>query len=143
MRYRCGAEAAATMARIVNVEDMNVWFHSCSEVAEQLAAALRDFFFPYQGATHATATGPLQWKIGMVCIPASVFCVWLRWTLNNSHQSFQEPATVMKDDYEKLNSSCIRLPKAQCSDLCFMVLCNQKFCFLSDLLLYPPPIREV
>ena len=67
----------------------------------------------------AITTRPPQWKVGMVCLPTNwvVFLLLLFFTLNFSYQNFQEAATV--DNYEKLNSSCIRLWQALCSDLFF------------------------
>ena len=44
MQYGCGAEAAVATAKITNVENMNVWFHSCRVVGEWHAAALQIFF---------------------------------------------------------------------------------------------------
>ena len=52
---------------------------ACSGVAE---------FFPTPWLICATATGPLQWKVGVVCIPTFFF--FLCWTLINSHRSFQD-----------------------------------------------------
>ena len=45
---------------------------------------------------------------GVVCLPAN-FSFFNFWTSINSYRSFQESATVMKDNYEKLNSVCMRL----------------------------------
>ena len=43
MRYGCGVEATAVITKIANIENMSVWFHSCSAVEEQHAAALQKF----------------------------------------------------------------------------------------------------
>ena len=42
MWYGCGAEAV--MAKIANIENMNVWFHSCGEVLQWHTAALQNLF---------------------------------------------------------------------------------------------------
>ena len=47
MRYGYGAEEAAVMAKIVNIENMIVWFHSCGAVAEQHAVVLQIFSAPW------------------------------------------------------------------------------------------------
>ena len=65
-------------------------------------------FFPHHGVICAAAARPPQRKVGVVCLPAIFFSLNF-WTPINSFRSFQESTTVMKDNYEKLNSSCMRL----------------------------------
>ena len=133
IRYGCGAQAAAV--KITNSENMHVIpFMRCGS---RRAYGSTAGFFLHHGVMHAAAIGPPQWRIGMVCTPADFCrCCWFCWTGANNYRSFQEPATMGKDSYEKLNSSCRRLCRHLCSDLGFRVLCNQKRCFLLDLLLY-------
>ena len=84
MQYGCGAEAAAVTAKIANLENMNVWFHWCGAVVERLVAVLWIFLCVLHGAIPAAIAWPLQWKVGVVCIPANVF------RKLNSYQSFQD-----------------------------------------------------
>ena len=62
----------------------------------------------HHGVICAAAARPPQRKVGVVCLPAIFFSLNF-WTPINSFRSFQESTTVMKDNYEKLNSSCMRL----------------------------------
>ena len=99
---------------------------------------IADFFLRH-GAIHAATTGPLKWKVGVVCIPANFCCSCCYLGLLSTATEFSKmPATVMRNNYEKLVSSCVRLWKAPCSDLCCMVLCNQKHCSFLSSSLSPP-----
>ena len=84
---------------------MNVRFHSCGAAAEQQAAAL------LHEAIRAAAARPPMPKVGVVCI--ATFFFFLPPNVDSSTAKPTEiskmPATVMKDNYEKLNSSCINL----------------------------------
>ena len=72
MPYGRGAESVAATAEIANIENINVWFHSCGVVAERHAAALRVFFSPaHQGAICVADARPPQRKVGVVYIPAN------------------------------------------------------------------------
>ena len=100
-RYGCGAETAAATAKIVNRKKCEclIPFMRChSRTAGGVAVFCR-----HHGASRAAAVGPPKQKVGVACIPA-IFC----WPLN-SYRSSQGPATVMEDNYEKPNSSCVRL----------------------------------
>ena len=98
MRYACGAEAA--MAKTANIENMNVWFHSYSAVAEQQVATLWNIFL-HHGVIRAVAAGPPQWKVGVVCIPADfflfLFCFVTLDSLLKATKVSKTLATVMKD----------------------------------------------
>ena len=75
MQYEWGAEAAATTAKIANVENI---IHSCGAVAEWHWVVLQNCF-PHHGVIRASAAWPPQWKVGVVCISTNF--VLLHWTL--------------------------------------------------------------
>ena len=142
IQYRCDVEAAAGTSKIANIEDTNVWFHSYGAVVEQDATALQIFstLELFMLLPHCLNDGKLAWS----AFPPFCLFLLLHWTLLSTAAKVSKmPATVMKDNYIKLNSSCMRLWLAPCSDLCFMVLCNQKCCFLLDLLLHFSSIGDV
>ena len=91
-----------------NMENRNVGVLSCRALAERHAAALA-LWIPLprswsDGAISTAAAKPPQGKVGVVCIPAIFFTnVGL---VSTATKVFKIPATVMKDDYETLNSSC-------------------------------------
>lgn len=102
MQCRCGAEAAAVMAKIRNVENMDVRFFSCGAVTERHAEVLWNFFLLH-GASRATATWLSQWKVGMVCIPTKKIYIGL---VSTATEDSKVPATIMRDNYKRVNSSC-------------------------------------
>ena len=71
---------------------------------------------PHHGVIHAEAAQPPQWKMGVVCIPAKssfvcslFFCCCYVGLLSTATEASKMTATIMKDNYEKLNSSCMRM----------------------------------
>ena len=145
VQFGCSVEAVAVMAKLASIQNMNVWFHWWGVVAEWHAAALWNVCHTMEWfmlKLHSLHNGKWVWSAFLPNLPSFVhyfffFCyVGL---LSTATEASKMTATIMKDNYEKLNSSCMRLWKALCSDLCFIVLCNQKCCFLLDLLLYSPP----
>ena len=89
MRYGCGVEATAVIAKIANIENMSVWFHSCSAVEEQHAAALQKFFCtPWSDLCHCHRAFTAE--SGCDLQSRHFVCVWLFWTLINSYQNFQD-----------------------------------------------------
>ena len=86
-------------------ECQNLFMRGSSGTA---CAALQFFFSPAPWSESCRCRKASAAENGVVCLPANFF-FFNFWTLINSYRSFQEPATVMKDNYEKLNSCCMRL----------------------------------